>query len=187
MDVVALKTSRLRGQAWIVFEDIGSATRAMRGLQSFPFYDKPMRIAFAKTKSRAVAIEDGTYKHKKMKKSKEKVYIGPPPTTTSNSSDNNKQTTTNTKKSKVQEEEQEDSPKEASRILMCTDLPEGCTKAMLDMLFGQFAGLVEVRFIEGKLMAFVEYESVGQSIVVMGALQNFRLSETHNLKLSYAK
>ena len=96
MDVVALKTSRLRGQAWIVFEDIGSATRAMRGLQSFPFYDKPMRIAFAKTKSRAVAIEDGTYKHKKMKKSKEKVYIGPPPTTNSNSSDNNKQTTTNT-------------------------------------------------------------------------------------------
>ena len=186
MDVVALKTSRLRGQAWIVFEDIGSATRAMRGLQSFPFYDKPMRIAFAKTKSRAVAIEDGTYKHKKMKKSKEKVYIGPPPTT-SNSSDNKQ--TTNTKKSvasKVQEEEQ-DSPKEATRILMCTDLPEGCTKPMLDMLFGQFAGLVEVRFIEGKLMAFVEYESVGQSTVVMGALQNFRLSETHNLKLSYAK
>ena len=70
---------------------------------------------------------------------------------------------------------------------MCTDLPEGCTKPMLDMLFKQFSGLVEVRFIEGKLMAFVEYENAGQSAVVMGALQNFRLSKTHNLKLSYAK
>ena len=186
MDVVALKTKRLRGQAWIVFEDIGSATRAMRGLQSFPFYDKPMRIAFAKTKSRAVAIADGTYKHKKMKTSKEKVYIGPPPTTTTTS--DNKQTTTNTKKNATSTMQQDqNNPKEATRILMCTDLPEGCTKPMLDMLFGQFAGLVEVRFIEGKLMAFVEYESVGQSTVVMGALQNFRLSETHNLKLSYAK
>ena len=168
MDVVALKTSRLRGQAWIVFEDIGSATRAMRGLQSFPFYDKPMRIAFAKTKSRAVAIEDGTYKHKKMKKSKEKVYIGPPPTT-SNSSDNKQ--TTNTKKSvasKVQEEQH--SPKEHHTYFLCVrifprDVRNPCWICCSDNL-----GLVEVRFIEGN-MAFVEYESVGQSTVVMGALQ----------------
>jgi U2 small nuclear ribonucleoprotein B'' len=183
MDVVALKTKRLRGQAWIVFEDIGSATRAMRGLQSFPFYDRPMHIAFAKTKSRAVAIEDGSYKHKKIKTSKEKVYIGPPPTTTSTTTTT--AATTTTKKTITTATNEQDG--DATRILMCTDLPEACTKAMLEMLFNQFQGLVEVRFIEGKLMAFVEYENTNQSEVVMNALQNFRLSETHNLNLSYAK
>ena len=42
LDVVALKTTRMRGQAWIVFEDIVNATNALRQLKGFPFYDKPM-------------------------------------------------------------------------------------------------------------------------------------------------
>lgn len=33
LDVVALKTFRLRGQAWVVFEDVSSATNAMRAMQ----------------------------------------------------------------------------------------------------------------------------------------------------------
>lgn len=42
LDVVALKTSRLRGQAWIVFDEITAASSALRQMQGFPFYDKPM-------------------------------------------------------------------------------------------------------------------------------------------------
>jgi len=52
LDVVALKTLKMRGQAFVVFKDIPSATRAMRSMQNFPFYDKPMRIQFAKRKIR---------------------------------------------------------------------------------------------------------------------------------------
>jgi hypothetical protein len=29
-------------QAWVVFADIGAATNALRGMQNFPFFDKPM-------------------------------------------------------------------------------------------------------------------------------------------------
>eukprot|EP00958_Prasinococcus_capsulatus_P000958 scaffold87_cov388-Prasinococcus_capsulatus_cf.AAC.15 len=61
LDVVTMRTYRLRGQAWIVFEDVVSATNAMRQMQGFPFYDKPIRIAFCKTKSDAAAKADGTY------------------------------------------------------------------------------------------------------------------------------
>ena len=42
LDVVASKQDGLRGQAWVVFEDVGSASNAMRQMQSFTFYDKPM-------------------------------------------------------------------------------------------------------------------------------------------------
>ncbi len=42
LDVVALKTLRMRGQAFVVFKDTASATNAMRAMQKFPFYDKPM-------------------------------------------------------------------------------------------------------------------------------------------------
>ncbi len=42
MDVVALKTPKLRGQAWVVFTEITAASNAVRQMQNFPFYDKPM-------------------------------------------------------------------------------------------------------------------------------------------------
>ena len=42
LDIVALKTLKMRGQAFVVFQDISSATNALRSMQGFPFYDKPM-------------------------------------------------------------------------------------------------------------------------------------------------
>ena len=42
IDVVALKTYRLRGQAWVVFADTTGSTNALRSMQGFPFFDKPM-------------------------------------------------------------------------------------------------------------------------------------------------
>jgi len=42
LDVVALKTTKMRGQAHIVFRDIQAATQAMRALQGFDFFGKEM-------------------------------------------------------------------------------------------------------------------------------------------------
>ena len=42
LDIVALKTLKMRGQAFVVFREISSATNALRSMQGFPFYDKPM-------------------------------------------------------------------------------------------------------------------------------------------------
>ena len=45
----------------MVFADVASATEAMRAMQGFPFYDKPMRITYAKTKSDATAKQEGSF------------------------------------------------------------------------------------------------------------------------------
>lgn len=42
LDIIALKTLKMRGQAFVVFKEISSATTAIRSMQGFPFYDKPM-------------------------------------------------------------------------------------------------------------------------------------------------
>lgn len=42
LDIVALKTLKLRGQAFVIFKEITSSTNALRSMQGFPFYDKPM-------------------------------------------------------------------------------------------------------------------------------------------------
>jgi RNA recognition motif-containing protein len=44
MEVLAFKTLKHKGQAWVVFEEVSSATNALRQMQGFPFYDKPMVI-----------------------------------------------------------------------------------------------------------------------------------------------
>ncbi|PSR75025.1 hypothetical protein PHLCEN_2v9355 [Hermanssonia centrifuga] len=42
IDVVALKTQKMRGQAFLVFSDLAGATAAMRACEGIVFYDKPM-------------------------------------------------------------------------------------------------------------------------------------------------
>jgi U2 small nuclear ribonucleoprotein B'' len=42
LDVIALKTMKMRGQAHIVFRDQDAATQAMRALQGFTFFGKDM-------------------------------------------------------------------------------------------------------------------------------------------------
>lgn len=42
VDLVAMRTDKLRGQAWVAFEDVRAASQAMRQMQGFPLFDKPM-------------------------------------------------------------------------------------------------------------------------------------------------
>jgi len=62
LDVVALKTMKMRGQAHIVYKDIQTAAQAMRHLENFEFFGKQLKIEYAKSKSNFVAKLDGTYK-----------------------------------------------------------------------------------------------------------------------------
>ena len=54
----------MRGQAFVIFQDITAATTAAKSMQGFPFYDKPMRIAFAKTDSDIIAKKKGTFQER---------------------------------------------------------------------------------------------------------------------------
>ena len=42
LDIVALKTMKMRGQAHVVLRDVDSSTQAMRALQGFAFFGRDM-------------------------------------------------------------------------------------------------------------------------------------------------
>ncbi|PWA16210.1 hypothetical protein CCH79_00020121 [Gambusia affinis] len=69
VDIVAMKTMRMRGQAFVVFKELTAATNALRQLQGFPFYNKPM---YAKTDSEVISKMKGTFSDKEKKKEKKK-------------------------------------------------------------------------------------------------------------------
>ncbi|GHJ84373.1 hypothetical protein NliqN6_0775 [Naganishia liquefaciens] len=53
LDVVAQKGNKMRGQAFVVYEEISAATAAMRALVGEEFYGRPLRITYARTTSNA--------------------------------------------------------------------------------------------------------------------------------------
>lgn len=59
IDLVAKKNLKAKGQAFVVFDDVEAAERAIKEVQGFELFDKPMLLDFAKTKSDATVQREG--------------------------------------------------------------------------------------------------------------------------------
>ncbi|GFT80975.1 u1 small nuclear ribonucleoprotein A [Nephila pilipes] len=212
LDVVALKTAKMRGQAFIAFQDINSATNALRCMQGFPFYDKPLRIQYAKTDSNAIAKQKGTYVDRTMqgkqatetaelkklkKKSKDKAGNHPSiggnllPGIASSSMLQNLVSNAisspasypSSSQANVRQTEQP-----PNQILFLTNLPSETNEMMLSMLFNQFPGFKEVRLVPGRHdIAFIEFENEVLSSAAKDALQGFKITPTNAMKITFAK
>lgn len=168
VDIVMRKSYRLRGQAFIIFRDVDSAAKALRIMQGLVFYDRPLRIRYAKTESDAITKKEGSFVQRP---AKPKLEIK--------------------KKRKEATNEramQEVIDQEPNKILFLSSLPEETNEAMLTILFNQFSGFKEVRLIPGRSdIAFVEFENELYSGAAKEALNGFSLSPTHKLLITFAK
>ena len=187
LDVVVMNNFRLRGQAWVVFADITAATNALRLSQGFPFYEKPMKIAYAKTKSDVVAKADGSYvprdkaqaakdnatKRDALIKRAEERRAGGNTGATPMSG----MATTSS-----------DNAEPPHHILFAENLPPATSESMIKMLFEQFPGFKEVRLVETRPgIAFVEFGNEMEASVALNGLQGFQITQDHAMKISYAK
>lgn len=59
VDIVAKTNLKAKGQAFIVFDSVESAQKAIEEVQGFELYEKPMQLAFAKTRSDATVKRTG--------------------------------------------------------------------------------------------------------------------------------
>ena len=89
MGVIAIKGVKMRGQAFIVFDDIQNSTAALRSLQGVVFFEKPMRLSYAKRDSDAIRSSKSQIAEKtaaliatsqpEQKTRKDKPRVPPPP------------------------------------------------------------------------------------------------------------
>lgn len=198
LEILAFKTLKHKGQAWVVFEEVSSATEALKKMQGFPFRDKPMRIQYAKTKSDIIAKADGTFVPRERRKRHDDRaerkrreqhhdanlaaslgsgyaagYGGIPPLS--------QLPYPGAAKSLPE------APVQPNNILFVQNLPRETTTIMLQMLFGNIPGFKEVRMVDAKPgIAFVEYVNEMQSTVAMQSLQHFKIQE-NAMNISYAK
>lgn len=176
-DIVMRKSYRLRGQAFIIFRDIDSAVKALRTMQNFLFYDKPLRLSYAKTESDSITKQRGTFVQRPAKpkleiKKREKSHADGPAGGDA----------------AAHRAPPEVVDQEPNKILFITNLPDETNESMLSLLFNQFPGFKEVRLIPGRSdIAFVEFENEYLSGTAKEALNGFSLSPTHKMRITYAK
>ncbi|KAL1736021.1 hypothetical protein EV714DRAFT_233327 [Schizophyllum commune] len=172
IDMVVSKAPRMRGQAWLVFADLASATTALRACQGMVFYDKPMHIDYAKSKSFATL------------KREDPNFVPPTAVHASpfvNGKDPNKRArdednadTRQAKREKADEssdeemeiDDEDEQPAQqappppltssavptivhqASSRLLCTNLPQEVTEDVLSVLFQQYRGLISTQVVQ---------------------------------------
>lgn len=209
LDIVALKTLKMRGQAFVIFKEINSAANALRSMQGFPFYDKPMRIQFSRKDSDIIAKMKGTFvegerkkrdedDHGRKKKKKgsaaaaaasavqpmigQQPVRGPPPTVPA-------PVPSLAPGGAVPGPAAPALPEQPpNQILFITNLPEETNEMMLSMLFNQFPGFKEVRLVPGRHdIAFVEFETDMQAGAAKDALQGFKITPSNAMKITFAK
>lgn len=195
LEVHANKRLATRGQAWVVFSGLQGATQAVRKMQGFDFYGKPMRVAYAKAKSDVVAKADGTFVARPKRVAEDETVAA--------------KRAKKVKAEAAMESEDEDEDEEApapstpaasaapavvqevappNRILFVENLAPQITTVMLDTLFRQYEGYNESRLVPAKVgIAFVEFKDAYQAGTAMEGLQSFQLTEEHKMKITYAK
>ena len=215
VDIVATRTKAERGQAWVAFADVAAATAAMHALQGFPFYGKPMRIAFAREKSHAIAKLEGSFQPAEAAASKKRKRES----AAAAGGDDDRGGGEGRPAAKVGRVSLASTasgpgggqaagaevpatapvpaaPAVPSKMLLVQGLAGAAgaggaggdaIKSSLQALFGAFHGLVDVRVIAERGLAFVEFASEAAATPALQALHNFKMSGGAVLGVSFAR
>ncbi|CAO2626298.1 U1 small nuclear ribonucleoprotein A [Lemmus lemmus] len=187
LDILVSRSLKMRGQAFVIFKEVSSATNALRSMQGFPFYDKPMRIQYAKTDSDIIAKMKGTFVERDRKREKRKPKSQETPAAKKAVQGGAAAPVVGAVQpgSHLSQQLSENPP---NHILFLTNLPEETNELMLSMLFNQFPGFKEVRLVPGRHdIAFVEFDNEVQAGAARDALQGFKITQNNAMKISFAK
>ncbi|KAK2496808.1 hypothetical protein MC885_018626 [Smutsia gigantea] len=167
LDILVSRSLKMRGQAFVIFKEVSSATNALRSMQGFPFYDKPM----------------GTFVERDRKREKRKPKSQETPSSKKAVQGGAAAPVVGSVQGPVPLSENP-----PNHILFLTNLPEETNELMLSMLFNQFPGFKEVRLVPGRHdIAFVEFDNEVQAGAARDALQGFKITQNNAMKISFAK
>ncbi|KAF0686643.1 Aste57867_21567 [Aphanomyces stellatus] len=175
LQVLLMKAHRLRGQAWVTFEDVASASTALRALDGTTHFNKIMNVQFAKEKNDLVRMNEPGAKPREKRKWE-------------HLKENKPKKTDKPAQSKPQQHHHSQTVVLPHKILFLQDVPEACNQEALSILFKQYHGFKEVRMVPGKKgLAFVEFLDEVQASIALQGLNGFKLSADERLKVSFAK
>lgn len=168
LDIVCYtKILKAKGQAFIVFEKVESATKALQEMQNFMFYSKPIRVSYAKKKSDVISKKDGSFvPRKKRPRKQHKKPEGQPAA--------KKQMTENP------------APQVKTNILVISNVPSDANATMVQMLFRKYPGYKSVTDPRnGKCQ--VVFDSEFNASRAMVGMQGFKFFNNVRLDITYGE
>ena len=158
-------------------------------MQGFPFYDKPMRIQYAKSQSDAIAKKQGTYVERAKRDPKDAAAAAAAAAGAKKTGVAKKADPLSSNGASTADLMSSNGMELPNKILFLMNLPEeSANQATLQMLFQPFTGFKEVRLVPGRSdIAFVEFENEQLSSIAKDSLQGFKISPTNPIKITYAK
>ncbi|KAF8192550.1 hypothetical protein BJ912DRAFT_264950 [Pholiota molesta] len=214
IDIVASKSQKMRGQAFLVFTDLAGATSAMRACEGMVFYDKPLHIDYAKSKSYATL------------RSEDPDFVPPTAANASNllqqngkrqrdgdsgeserqakrekSDDSDEEMEIDDEEETLQKQDTSIAPtsvpapvQSPSSRLLCTNLPQEVTDDVLSVLFQQYKGFQKTHVTWSPAlnpagirvkMAQVLFESPELATTAKDALDGFTLKKGWQMSVVY--
>lgn len=180
LEIVAKTNLKAKGQAFVVFDSVESAQKAIDDLQGFELFEKPIHVAFAKTRSDASVKRSGddeefeSHKRRRLaekdkkkaaeaaevqKQLKRSAAVGVVPDLAARpvkAARGAGLKSSNPAAAAVIPDEY----LPPNKTLFVRNLPEEYDIDTLTAIFGRFEGFREVRTVPGrKTIAFVEYET----------------------------
>ncbi|KAI9780239.1 MAG: hypothetical protein M1839_006799 [Geoglossum umbratile] len=173
IDLVAKRNIKARGQAFIVFDSPDAAEMAIKEVQGFDLFDKPMALDFARSRSDAIVKLQGNdeefeahkrrrlaEKERKQALEEQKMRKRPAPEPSSARAAKSSRGAGLKSSNPTAAAVVPDEYLPPNKILFVQNLPEDYDVEGLTAIFGRFEGFREVRLVPGrKGIAFVEYET----------------------------
>ncbi|KAI3660639.1 hypothetical protein MP638_004631 [Amoeboaphelidium occidentale] len=162
------KNILLKGQAFVEFETVESATKALESLQHFPLYNQKAVISYARKDSGSTGDNDS--RETKYTELKEKISARP---------------TAPPYRRRLLPEEL----LQPNRILFIQHLPQiENVEALLKGLFARYPGFIETRTVPNQQsIAFVEYENEHFATMAKDQLNFVEIIKGRVIKVGYAR
>ncbi|KAH8705100.1 putative U1 small nuclear ribonucleoprotein [Talaromyces proteolyticus] len=209
LEIVAKKNLKAKGQAFIVFDNVESAQKAIEEVNGFDLLGKPMVVDFAKTRSDATVLRESGHDelevHKRrrlaekerkqaqesleaQKKLKRPANVVPIPAESGRPAKTTRGAglkSSNAAATAVVPDEY----LPPNKILFLRDLPDDVDSESLTAIFGGFEGFREVRLVPGrKGIAFVEYENEAGAISAKEATSGMPMGPSNkSIRVTYQR
>jgi len=214
IDIIASKSQKMRGQAFLVFTDLAGATSAMRACEGMMFYDKPLHVDYAKSKSYAtLQREDPTFVPPTAANASSLVTQNgkrPRDGDTADSDRHSKREKADDSDEEMEIDDDEETPRkndssaapssvptqvqQPSLRLLCTNLPQEVTDDVLSVLFQQYKGFQKAHVTWSPAlnsagvrvkMAQVLFENPELATTAKDALDGFTLKKNWQMSVVY--
>ncbi|OJJ81354.1 U1A/U2B"/SNF family RNA-binding protein [Aspergillus glaucus CBS 516.65] len=205
VEIVAKTNLKAKGQAFIVFDNVESATNAIEEINGFELFEKPMVLDYAKSRSDATVLREGggdeleAHKRRRLAEKERKQAhealeaqkklkrpAGAAPDTTRPAKTTKGAGLKPTSGAAATVIPDEYLP--PNKILFLRDLPDNIDQDTLTSVFGRFEGFTEVRLVPGrKGIAFVEYENESGAISAKEATSGMPMGDGKPIRVTYQR